>query len=95
MQGCTPDKMLYTQYPLHPFIASEVSHKRKVLLNIGINFIGLPNIFKGRFVISSIPDYFENKGPPIICYKYNTPIKYTIFNYNELVSDLHTYTPDT
>ena len=35
-----------------------------------------------------------NKGiefidlPPIICYKYNKPIRNTVFNFNKLVSDL-------
>ena len=33
--------------------------------------------------------------PPIICYKYNKPIRNTIFNFNKLVSDLdiHANTP--
>ena len=46
-------------------------------------------------VIQSIPTYFQNSEPPIICYKYNTPIRNTIFNFNKLVSDLdiHANTP--
>ena len=65
-------------------------------INKGINFIDLPSIFKDRSVISSIPDYFKIKEPPIICYKYNKPIRNTIFNFNKLVSDLdiHTNTPE-
>ena len=45
----------------------------------------------------SIPDYFENREPPIICYEYNKPIRKNIFNLNKIVSDLdiHTNTPDT
>ena len=39
-------------------------------------------------IISSIPTYFENKESPIICYKYNKPIRCTVFNYNKLVTDL-------
>ena len=39
-------------------------------------------------VISSIPSYFENKESPIICYKYNKPIRSTVFNYNKLLTEL-------
>ena len=47
--------------------------------------------------ISSIPDYFQNSEPPIICYKYNKPIRHTIFNFNKIVSDLdiHANTPSS
>ena len=53
--------------------------------------------FRDNTVESSIPDYFENKEPPIICYKYNKPIRSTIFNFNKLVADLDidTKTPDS
>ena len=46
-------------------------------------------------VESSIPDYFENKESPIICYKYNKPIRSTISNFNKLVAnlDIDTKTP--
>ena len=37
-------------------------------INKGIDFIDLPRVFKDRSVVSSIPDYFKNKGPPILCY---------------------------
>ena len=90
----------YTQHAFRPFIDSEVNHKRYFIkipfINKGIEFIDLPSIFKDRSVISSIPDYFKNKEPPIICYKYNKPIRNTIFNFNKLVSDLdiHINTPD-
>ena len=43
---------------------------------------------KQTYVISSIPTYFENKESPIICYKYNKPIRSTVFNYNKLVTEL-------
>ena len=48
-----------------------------------------------KSVIQSIPTYFQNSEPPIICYKYNKPIRNTIFNFNKLVSDLeiHANTP--
>ena len=36
-----------------------------------------------------MPSYFKNSKPPIICYKYDKPIRNTIFNFNKLVSDLN------
>ena len=41
--------------------------------------------------------YFKNCEVPIICYKYNKPIRGAIFNFNKLVSDLNieTCTPDS
>ena len=66
----------YTQHALRPFIDFEINHKiyfiKIPFINKGIDFIDLPSIFKVRSVILSIPDYFKNKEPPIICYKYNT-----------------------
>ena len=91
----------YTQHALRPFIDSETNHKRhfiKILfINKGIEFIDLPSIFKDRSVTSSIPTYFQNSEPPIICYKYNKPIRNTVFNFNKLVSDLdiHANTPES
>ena len=51
-------------------------------------FIDLHSIFKDNSVISSIPNYFNNSETPIICYKYNKPIRSTIFNFNKIVNDL-------
>ena len=39
-------------------------------------------------MISSIPNSFNNSETPIICYKYNKPIRSTIFNFNKIVNDL-------
>ena len=66
-------------------------------INKGIEFIDLPSIFKDISVTSSIPAYFQNSEPPIICYKYNKPIRNTVFNFNKLVSDLdiHANTPES
>ena len=63
----------------------------------GIYFIDLPSIFRDNTVESYIPDYFENEEPPISCYKYNKPIKSTLFNFNKLVADfdIGTHTPDS
>ena len=82
----------YTQHALWPYIDSKTNHIRHFIkiqfVNKGIEFINLPSIFKDESVISSIPTYFENKVSPILCYKYNKPIRSTVFNYNKLVTEL-------
>ena len=62
-----------------------------------MEFIDLHSVFKDNSVISSIPNYFNNSGIPIICYKYNTPIRSTIFNLNKIVTDMNIdyNTPDS
>ena len=85
---------------LRPYIDSEVNHKRhfiKILfINNGMEFIDLHSIFKDK-VISSIPNYFNNSETPIIGYKYNKPIRSTIFNFNKIVTDIDidSNTPDS
>ena len=85
-------KRCYTQHALRPLIDSEINHKRYFIklpfINKGIAFIDLSSIFQDKSVTSSIPDYFQISEPPIICYKYNKPIRNMIFNFNQLVSDL-------
>ena len=89
----------YTQNALRPSIDAEISHQRHFIkipfINKGMDFIDLPSIFQDKSVTSSIPDYFENSEPPIICYKCNKTIRHTIFNFNKLMSDLdiHAYKP--
>ena len=66
-------------------------------INKGMDFTDLPSIFQDKSVTSSIPDYFQNSEPPIICFKYNKHSRHTIFNFNKLVSDLdiHANTPSS
>ena len=45
-------------------------------------FIDLPSIFENNLVISSVPNYLNNYESPIICHKYNKPIRCTIFKAN-------------
>ena len=90
----------YTQNALRPYIDSEINHIRHFkipFINKGIEFIDFPSIFRDNNVISSIPSYFENTESPIICYKYNKPIRNTILNFNKLVSglDIETSVPDS
>ena len=44
-------------------------------------------------MISSIPNYFNNSETTNICYKYNKPIRSTIFNFNKVVNDIDSDTP--
>ena len=55
----------------------------------------MPSLCHGKSVTSSVPDYFQNSEPPIICYKYNQPNRNIIFN--EHVSDryIDANTPDS
>ena len=56
-----------------------------------MDFIYLANIFQDKFVtLSIIPDYFQNSEPPIICYKYNKPIRNMLLN-NKPVSEHDIY----
>ena len=72
----------YTQHAVRPYIDSESSHIRHFIkipfINKGIEFIDLPSTFRDNNVISAIPSYFENTESPIICFKYNKPIRNTI-----------------
>ena len=54
-----------------------------------MEFIDLHSIFKDDLVISSIPNCFNNSETPIICYKYNKPIRSNIFNFNKIVIDIN------
>ena len=56
-----------------------------------MEFIDLHSIFNDNLVISSIPNYFNNSETPIICYKYNKPIRYSIFNFNNIETDINIY----
>ena len=73
----------YVQHFLSPYIDSEVNHKRHFIkipfINKCMEFIDLHSIFKNNLVISSIPSYFNNSETPTICYKYNKPIRSSIF----------------
>ena len=62
-----------------------------------MEFIDLHSIFKNNLVISSIPNYFNNSKTPIICYKYNKPIRSTIFHFSKIVTDIDidSNTPDS
>ena len=83
----------YVQHCLSPYIDSEVNHKRNFIkipfIDKGMEFIDLLSIFKDYLVILSIPNYFNNSETPIVFYKYNKPIRSTIFNFNKIVTDIN------
>ena len=69
-----------------------------------VNLIGSGNlplvIVNSRSYLSNTTntlEAFQYSEPPIICYKYNKPIRNTVFNFNKLVSDLdiHANTPES
>ena len=83
----------YVQHFLSPYIDFEVNHKQHFIripfINTGIECIVLQSIFKDDLVISSIPNYLNNSEAPIICFKYNKPIRSTIFNFNKIVTEIN------
>ena len=83
--------MCYVPHLLSPYIDSEVNHKRHFIkitfINKGMEFIDLHS--KEYSVISSIPNYRNNSETPIICYKYNKPIRFTVLNFNKIVTDMN------
>ena len=82
---------------LEKHITTQTKLFKVAFIHRGMDFIDLPSIFRDNSVISSIPTYFQNSETPIICYKYNKPIRSNIFKFNKPVSDLDidTSTPDT
>ena len=65
-------------------------------INKGMEFFYLHSIFKDNSMISSIPNYFNNSETPAIYYKYNTPIRSTLFNFDKMEIDIKidSNTPD-
>ena len=92
---------MLTQHAFRPFIDTETNPKRHFIkvpfTGKRIESFGIHSIFKDISVILSILSDFKHSEPPIICYKYNNPIRNTIFNFRKLVSDLniHPNTPQS
>ena len=66
------DKMLYSACSPSINRFRNKSPKRHFIkipfINKGMDFIDLRSIFQDKSVTSSIPDYFQNSEPPLICY---------------------------
>ena len=84
--------LINVQHFLCPYIVFEVNHKRHFIkipfINKDMEFIDLHSIFKDNLVISSILNYLYNSETPIICNKYNKPIRSSIFNVDKIVTDI-------
>ena len=82
----------YALHKLFPHIDKDDEHKRRFFplkfINKGMDFIDLSRILNDKNCTKLIPGYFTNKESPIISYSYTNPIRSSIFNYNELVSDI-------
>ena len=91
----------YTQHASRPIIDSKINHVRHFIkipfIYKDMDFFYLPSTFRDKAVQSAVPNYFKNCEVPIICYKYNKPIRSAIFNFNKVVSDLdiETCIPDS
>ena len=78
---------------IRPVIDSKINHVRHFIKILFVKIKGwnsLRCILLIYLVHSEInvPNYFKNCEVPIICYKYNEPIRSSIFNFNKVVSDL-------
>ena len=84
---------LYVQHFLSPYIDSEVNHIQHFIkipfINKGMVFTDLHSILKDNFVISSFQNFFNNSETPIIFYKYNNPMRSSIFNFNKIITNVN------
>ena len=70
------------------FVSAKIYDKRD---DFDFDIVNFP------FLDGDVPRSTSYVLPPIICYKYNKPIRNTVFNFNKLVSDLdiHANTPES
>ena len=54
-----------------------------------MEFVDLHSIIKDKYAITSVPNYLNKTETHTIYYKYNNPIRSTIFSFNK--SDIHIY----
>ena len=93
----------YTQHALRPYIDPEMNHIRHFIkipfIKKAIDFIDLPSIFRDNTVESPIPDYFENKEPPLVLFVINIinllEVQYSISKKLVANLDIDTKTPDS
>jgi len=73
----------YAKHYLHPRIRRPDEVERYCLkiafLNKGIYFINNNSILKDKNVVKYIPQYFQNKEIPAICYSYKNPLRNLFF----------------
>ena len=74
-------------FPRIPPLPPKTQFIKIKFVSQGLELLNISNIFRDHRVTSKIPQYFENLDPPLICYQYKSPIRNTIFNYNQVTSD--------
>ena len=79
--------MHYIAYSLSGKKSKSTQLFTEIFINKFMEFIDLHISFKINLVISSIPNYFNISETPITCFKYNKPIRSSIFNLNKIVTD--------
>ena len=75
-----------------PTLTKEIKKPKKHFFklffhNKGLEWIQLPTLLRNKKLLETIPDYFEDKEVPQICYKYTKTISQKIFNYNKTISE--------
>ena len=80
----------YAQHALRPYIDSEINRIRHFIkipfINKGIEFIDLSSIFRDNTVLPLFISKIRN--PLLFVTNITKPIRKTILNFNELVSDI-------
>ena len=86
--ACVNSIMSWTFAILHLF-SQETDLLMKVIMTcVNVKLWDIQGCFHYILNAPRIPNYFNNFETPIICYKYNKPIRSTIFNFNKIVNDL-------
>ena len=75
-----------------PYIDSEINYIRHFIkFNLstrGLNSVTYPVYLKINLLYFLFLLILKTKESPIICYKYNKPIRITVFKFNKLVTEL-------
>ena len=62
-------------FPRIPQLPPKSQFIKIKFINQGLDLLNVSNIFRDHRVASKIPQYFENLGPPLICYQYKKPLE--------------------
>ena len=57
-------------------------------VNKGLDHIDISSVLRDKRTLNSIPEYFEDKEPPIISYSYPKSIASDIFNYRQTILNI-------
>ena len=56
-----------------------------IFVNKGMDNIDLSNILHNKRTCEKVPQYFQNRSPPVITYKYSNTVAAKILNFNATV----------